>query len=122
MVRNILQRITVPIILLLIPLTISACAHPALTLEPDHLDMLVSLDGEEDDYYEELILRCNGQRVNGRKVNWHSDNTDVAVVDKTGWITSKGAGTAVISAGFRGGTVSCTVEVKRKITSDSFDE
>ena len=84
--------------------------------------MPVSLDGEEDDYYEELILKCSGERVNGRKVNWHSDNTEVAVVDKTGWITSKGVGTAVISAEYKGSFVSCTVEVKRKITSDSVDE
>ena len=32
---------------------ISGCTAPSLSIEPHHLEMLVSLDGEEDEYYED---------------------------------------------------------------------
>ena len=90
-----------------------------LILEPDHFDMLVSLDGEEDDYYQELTLRCNGKTVAGQKARWHSDDPAVAVVDRYGWVTSKGVGRTVITAVYKGAAVQCRVEVRRKITSDT---
>ena len=98
---------------------ISGCTAPSLSIEPHHLEMLVSLDGEEDEYYEEIALNCNGKRVDGNLVQWYSDNTEVAVVDQHGWVTSKGVGTALITAKYKGFSVGCTVEVKRKITSDT---
>ena len=96
-----------------------SCTKPALSLQPSHFEMLVSLDGEEDDYYQELILRDNGRVVDGRRARWSSDHEEVAVVDRSGWVTSKGVGTATITVKYMGGTATCTVEVKRKITSDT---
>ena len=113
-----LKRIWI-LISILMCISLMACTPPDLTLEPDHLEMLVSLDGEEDDYYEEISLKCNGEMIKGRRAEWHSDNPDVAVVDRDGWVTSKGVGTAVISAKYRGASAKCTVEVTRKITSDT---
>ena len=43
-----------------------------LSLQPEKLDMLVSLDGEEDDYYEELTLRYKGERVDPKEAKWES--------------------------------------------------
>ena len=113
------KKLAFIIFCLLITIFDSSCTPPVLTLEPEHFEMLVSLDGEEDDYYEELILKSNGKRVDGKKAKWYSDQTDVAVVDKFGWVTSKGIGRAVITAVYKGSSVSCTVEVERKITSDT---
>ena len=107
------------IILFLAMTTFSACSSPELTLEPEHLEMLVSLDGEEDDYYEEMTLKCDGRIVDGRRARWHSDNPDVASVDRHGWVTSKGVGLAVITARYKGTTAECSISVQRKITSDT---
>lgn len=93
-----------------------------LTLRPDHLQMHVSLDGEADEYYEELTLRNNGIKVKAEKAKWHSDNTDVAEVDRYGWITSMGVGKTTITAEYKGATAKCVVVVTRKVTSDTFGE
>lgn len=93
-----------------------------LTLKPDHLDMLVSLDGEWDEYYEELTLKCNGKKVKGEKAVWHSDDPNIAEVDEEGWVTSMGVGTTTITAQYRGATARCVVEVTQKITSDTLGE
>ena len=106
-------------IILLSFILFSSCSSPDLSIEPDHLEMLVSLDGEEDDYYEEIILRNDGEILDGRKAKWQSDNNDVAMVDRYGWVTSKGVGTAIITAYYRGASATCTVEVTRKTTSDT---
>lgn len=98
----------------------SGCSSPRkLSVKPDHVDMLVSLDGEEDDYYEELILWCDGEIIDSRKARWKSDNVDAATVDNSGWVTSKGTGTAVITARYKGVSAQSTINVTRKITSDS---
>ncbi len=91
----------------------------ALKLEPDHLDMLVSLDGEEDDYYEELILTANGKKVPSSKIRWESDHPEIADVDELGWVTSKGIGTATITAYYGGEKLKCTIHVNQKITTDT---
>ena len=122
MKMNILTKIILLSTLSLGLLSISACTSPVLTVEPDHLEMLVSLDGEEDDYYEEIILKSNGETVDGRKARWRSDNNDVAVVDRSGWVTSKGVGAAKITVRYKGSSATCTVEVTRKITSDTRDD
>ena len=93
-----------------------------IALEPDHLEMLVSLDGEEDEYYEELVLRYKGWKVNSRKVSWQSKDPDIADVDEYGWVTSKGVGTTTITAQYKGSVAECTVEVTQKITSDTLGE
>ncbi len=90
-----------------------------LKLEPDHLDMLVSLDGEEDEYYEELILTANGKKVPSSKVRWESDHPEIADVDELGWVTSMGIGTATITAYYGGEKQKCTVHVTQKITTDT---
>ena len=110
-------------ILIIFAVFVFCKAKPAqISLEPNHLDMLVSLDGEEDDYYEELILKCNGIRVKAEKVKWHSDDPGIAEVDKYGWVTSMGVGKTTITAEYRGSCAECTVEVTQKITSDTLGE
>ena len=93
-----------------------------ISLEPDHLEMLVSLDGEENEYYEELILRHKGWKVDSRKVSWQSEDSDIAEVDEYGWVTSMGVGTTKITARYKGSVAECTVEVTQKITSDTLGE
>ena len=93
-----------------------------LSLQPEKLDMLVSLDGEEDDYYEELTLRYKGERVDPKEAKWESDHPDIAEVDEYGWVTSTGVGTAIISAQYKGVSAECVVDVERKITSDTRGE
>lgn len=93
-----------------------------ITLEPDHLEMLITLDGEFDEYYEELTLKCNGKKVKGEKVEWHSDDPEIAEVDESGWVTSMGVGSTVITARYKGTTVQCPVEVTQRITSDTLGE
>ena len=100
-------------------LALAGCAVPELAIEPQSLQMLVSLDGEEDEYYEELILMADGQVIDGRKARWRSDDQKVATVDRFGWVTSRGVGETFVTAAYRGARVSCRVEVKRKITSDT---
>lgn len=122
----IVKKIIIVVISVLVLCTIFVVLQniiPAhLTLKPDHLDMLVALDGEEDEYYEELTLRCNGIKVKAENANWHSDNTDVAEVDRYGWVTSMGVGKATITAEYRGASAKCSVVVTRKITSDTLGE
>ncbi len=90
-----------------------------LKLKPDHLDMLVSLDGEEDEYYEALILTANGKKVPSSKVRWESDHPEIADVNELGWVTSMGIGTATITAYYGGENLNCTVHVTQKITTDT---
>ena len=105
-------------LLILLALSLSACSSPELVLEPAHIEMLVSLDGEEDDYYEEVILISDGEVINSRRAKWSSENPDIAEVHN-GWITSKGVGETTVTATYRGSSAKCTVEVKQKITSDT---
>ena len=93
-----------------------------VTIEPDHIDILVSLDGEYDEYYEELKLKCNGLRVNSEKVSWKSDDPDIAEVDEYGWVTSMGVGSTTITAQYKGCVAECVVKVTQKITSDTLGE
>ena len=93
-----------------------------LSLQPEKLDMLVSLDGEEDDYYEELTLRYKGERVDPKEAKWESDHPDIAEVDEYGWVTSTGVGTAIITAQYKGVSAECVIDVERKITSDTRGE
>ena len=93
-----------------------------LSLQPEKLNMLVSLDGEEDDYYEELTLRYKGERVDPKEAKWESDHPDIAEVDEYGWVTSTGVGTAIITAQYKGVSAECVVDVERKITSDTRGE
>ena len=93
-----------------------------LSLQPEKLDMLVSLDGEEDDYYEELTLRYKGERVDPKEAKWESDHPEIAEVDEYGWVTSTGVGTAIITAQYKGVSAECVVDVERKITSDTRGE
>ena len=123
MMNAVRKRIVIICLLILLAAFAVWKLSPAkITVEPDHLDMLVSLDGEEDDYYEELTLRCNGIKIKAEKASWHSDNTDVAEVDRYGWVTSMGVGKATITAEYRGSRAQCSVEVTQKITSDSLGE
>ena len=118
------------IIILVIAVTVAGAmavrravsAPSEVTLEPDHLEMLVSLDGEEDEYYEELILKCNGSKVNSKRVRWFSEDPDIAEVDRYGWVTSMGVGTTTITARYKGAVAECKVEVTQKITSDTLGE
>lgn len=93
-----------------------------LTIEPDHLNMLVSLDGEEDEYYEELTLRYGTKKIPPQNAIWNSDNPNIAEVDKYGWVTSMGVGKTTITAWYNGEFAHCTVAVTRKITSDTLGE
>jgi hypothetical protein len=93
-----------------------------LSLQPEKLNMLVSLDGEEDDYYEELTLRYEGEKVEPKEAKWESDHPDIAEVDEYGWVTSTGVGTAIITAQYKGVSAECVVDVERKITSDTRGE
>lgn len=99
-----------------------ASSPPKVKLDPDHLEMLVSLDGEFDEYYEELKLKCNGLRVNSEKVSWKSDDPNIAEVDEYGWVTSMGVGTTTITAQYKGCVAECVVKVTQKITSDTLGE
>lgn len=96
----------------------SSSSNP-LTLKPDHLKMLVSLDGEEDEYYEELTLKYKGKTVKARDVTWVSKDPSIAEVDEDGWVTSRGVGSTTIIATYKGKSVRCTVDVIQKITSDT---
>ena len=93
-----------------------------LSLQPEKLDMLVSLDGEEDDYYEELTLRYEGEKVEPKEAKWESDHPEIAEVDEYGWVTSTGVGTAIITAQYKGFSAECVIDVERKITSDTRGE
>ena len=93
-----------------------------LSLQPEKLDMLVSLDGEEDDYYEELTLRYEGEKVEPKEAKWESDHPEIAEVDEYGWVTSTGVGTAIITAQYKGVSAECVIDVERKITSDTRGE
>ena len=93
-----------------------------LSLQPEKLNMLVSLDGEEDDYYEELTLRYEGERVDPKEAKWESDHPEIAEVDEYGWVTSTGVGTAIITAQYKGVSAECVIDVERKITSDTRGE
>ena len=93
-----------------------------LSLQPEKLDMLVSLDGEEDDYYEELTLRYKGERVDPKEAKWESDHPEIAEVDEYGWVTSTGVGTAIITAQYKGVSAECVIDVERKITRDTRGE
>lgn len=106
-------------ILLLVLLSLSGCSSPELTLQPDQLQMPVSLDGEEDDYYEELTLLADGEVIKAAKARWRSEDTAVATVDRFGWVTSRGVGKTQITAKYKGSSAVCEVEVTRKITSDT---
>jgi hypothetical protein len=103
-------------------LLINKLIPPKLRLEPDHLVMWVSLDGEFDEYYEELKLICNGLPVKADKIIWTSEDPDIAEVDKDGWVTSMKVGETGIKANYRGKTAECRVRIKRKITSDTLGE
>lgn len=50
--------------------------------------------------------------ISAKKAKWSSSNKKVATVSKTGKVTAKKKGTAVISAKFNGYTVKCKVTVK----------
>lgn len=121
-----MKKLITVIISVLVLFTLFVVVHSImpvhLTLKPDHLKMLVSLDGEEDEYYEELTLRNNGIKVKAEKVKWHSEDTDVAEVDRYGWITSMGVGKTTITAEYKGASAKCEVVVTRKITSDTLGE
>jgi hypothetical protein len=93
-----------------------------LSLQPEKLNMLVSLDGEEDDYYEELTLWYRGKKVDAKDAEWKSDNPDIAEIDEYGWVTSTGVGTTIITAQYNGTSAECVVNVERKITSDTRGE
>ena len=93
-----------------------------LSLQPEKLNMLVSLDGEEDDYYEELTLRYKGERVDPKEAKWESDHPEIAEVDEYGWVTSTGVGTAIITAQYKGVSAECVIDVERKIISDTRGE
>ena len=93
-----------------------------LSLQPEKLNMLVSLDGEEDDYYEELTLRYEGEKVEPKEAKWESDHPEIAEVDEYGWVTSTGVGTAIITAQYKGVSAECVIDVERKITSDTRGE
>lgn len=111
------------LLIIIVSFVVWRAAAPAkITMTPDHLDMLVSLDGEEDDYYEKLTLRNNGIKIKAEKATWHSDNPDVAEIDRDGWVTSMGVGKATITAEYKGSRAQCVVVVKQKITSDTLGE
>ena len=93
-----------------------------LSLQPEKLNMLVSLDGEEDDYYEELTLRYEGEKVEPKEAKWESDHPEIAEVDEYGWVTSTGVGTAIVTAQYKGVSAECVIDVERKITSDTRGE
>lgn len=105
-------------------LVVCGCTEDAkeVELQPDHLEMLVNLDGEWDEYYEELTLKCNGKKVDGKDVDWQSDDPAVAEVDEEGWVTSMGVGETIITARYKGASAQCTVKVTQKITSDTLGE
>lgn len=105
-------------------LLICGCAREAkeLTLQPDHLEMLVNLDGEWDEYYEELTLECDGKRVDGNEAEWYSEDPEIAEVDEEGWVTSMGVGKTTITVRYKGASAQCTVKVTQKITSDTLGE
>ena len=60
-----------------------------------------------------LVLGYDSQlKVKGKKkAKWKSSNPAVATVDKKGWVTGVGEGTAIITAKAGGRTGTCTVRV-----------
>jgi len=48
------------------------------------------------------------------EVVWSSSNAEVASVDNSGVVTAKSEGTAVITAAYAGGSLSCTVSVEKR--------
>ena len=121
------KYISIVLLSIVLILTIYLLCQPKgkqmnVSLKPDHLDMLVSLDGEEDEYYEQLTLFCNGKKVDSKKAKWYSEDPEIAIIEEDGWVTSMGVGSTEIVVKYKGHTARCYVNVTQKITSDTRGE
>jgi uncharacterized protein YjdB len=79
-------------------------ASASLTVRDPNRTVIVSPDPAKLDWpgaetqLVATVLDENGSRVDGVSVEWSSLNPEVAEVSATGWLTSKKAGTALITA------------------------
>ena len=74
-----------------------------------------SITIKSDESYQ-LQVTVNGIEQNAA---WGSSDSSVAVVDNTGLVTGKAAGSAVITAMVNGSTVECLVTVLKKTTNST---
>ena len=84
----------------------------SVTVTPDKADLVIGLDGTEPVELKASVLPEN---ATDPAVTWSSDNADVAVVDETGLVYAKSAGTAVITAKAGDKTGTCTVTVEYNV-------
>lgn len=68
-----------------------------------------------------LTATLNPSNASNKKVTWTSSNTNVAMVDASGKVVTKGAGTATITAkSSNGKTATCTVKVNTKSSGSTY--
>ena len=64
--------------------------------------------------YQQKLIAKNGKVIKATKVKWKSKNKSIAKINKKGKITAVKAGTAKMTAKYKGKTYKFTVKVKKK--------
>lgn len=64
--------------------------------------------------YQQKLINKNGKKIKATKVKWKSKNKTVATINKKGKITAVNAGTAKMTAKYKGKTYKFTVKVAAK--------
>ncbi len=63
--------------------------------------------------YQQKLIAKNGKKIKATKVKWKSKNPKIAKINKKGKITAVKAGTAKMTAKYKGKTYKFTVKVKK---------
>lgn len=70
--------------------------------------------------FTQKLTNASGKNIKSSKIKWSSGNTKVATVSKKGVVKAVSAGTAKITAKYKGKKYSCTVTVKK--TTQTYKE
>ena len=73
----------------------------------------IKLEGLYDETYSEVATTCDMKPIPLNEITWTSSNKKVATVNAKGVVTAKGAGTATITATYKGVSETCKITVKK---------